>query len=105
MSERASPYPAEAMVDVHTGELISGKGLLPDGVKSFFGHFGVGSVLNGPHLAVSDQVVADLTQKDAVGPDISFGAVFRDGISNEGGADGSLPECISFFGFFHGMVG
>ena len=92
---------AETMVDMETGQRIGFEGGLSDFVELEIRHFRVSGVFDSDDRLAIDHVISDLTQEDAVGANILFGAVGGDGFGDEIRRDRAVDENFLWFLFCH----
>ncbi len=92
---------AETMVDMETGQRIGFEGGLSDFVELEIRHFRVSGVFDSDDRLAIDHVISDLTQEDAVGADVLFGAMGGDGFGDEVRRDRAVDEDFLWFLFCH----
>ena len=92
---------AETMINVEAGQRIGFEGSLSDFVEFEVSHFRVSGVFDSDDRLAIDHVISDLTQEDAVGADILFGAVGGDGFGDEIRRDRAVDEDFLWFLFCH----
>ena len=65
------------------------------------GHIGIGGVFDGSDWLAIDDIISNLSEEDAVGTNVLFGAVGGDGFGDEVRRDRAVDEDFLWFLFCH----